>query len=163
MRTTRREKVFGPGRAVPLDCNAKARVAAYARAWSARNPQPGQPKGPITRAFLDVLQALLWGLSTMPIPAAASRHMRLSPPRLLRPQHRGGGGCGGGGDAQPAKAQTPNIAMVVTRRYCIRSPRYRPQSSCVVRRRWCRSESRRQIQVAISAAHAFAQFSTAGG
>ena len=58
----RREKVFGPGRAVPLDRNAKARIAAYARAWTARNRQPGQHKGPITRAFLDVLQALLWGV-----------------------------------------------------------------------------------------------------
>ena len=56
----RREKVFGPGRAVPLDRNAKVRIAAYARAWSARNRQPGQHRGPITRAFLDVLQALLW-------------------------------------------------------------------------------------------------------
>ena len=58
---SRREKVFGPGHAVPLDRNAKARIAAYARAWSARNRQPGQHKGPITRAFLDVLGALLWG------------------------------------------------------------------------------------------------------
>jgi hypothetical protein len=57
----RREKVFGPGRAVPLDRNAKARIAAYARAWSARNRQPRQHRGPITRAFLDVLEALLWG------------------------------------------------------------------------------------------------------
>jgi len=61
MRCHRREKVFGPGRAVPLDRNAKARIAAYARAWSARNRQARQHKGPITRAFLDVLQALLWG------------------------------------------------------------------------------------------------------
>jgi Helix-turn-helix domain len=57
----RREKVFGPGRAVPLDRNAKVRIAAYARAWSARNRQPRQHRGPITRAFLDVLEALLWG------------------------------------------------------------------------------------------------------
>ena len=56
----RREKVFGPGRAVPLDRNAKARIMAYARAWSARHRQDGQHKGPITRAFLDVLHALLW-------------------------------------------------------------------------------------------------------
>jgi hypothetical protein len=56
-----REKVFGPGRAIPLDRNAKARILAYARAWTARHRQPGQHKGPITRAFLDVLQALLWG------------------------------------------------------------------------------------------------------
>ena len=58
---SRREKVFGPGRAVPLDGNAKARIQAYARAWSGRNRQSGQHKGPITRASLDVLQALLWG------------------------------------------------------------------------------------------------------
>jgi|SoimicmetaTmtHMA_FD_contig_61_689336_length_1288_multi_2_in_0_out_0_2 hypothetical protein len=57
----RREKVFGPGRAVPLDRNAKARIAVYARAWGARHRQPGQHKGPITRAFLEVLEALLWG------------------------------------------------------------------------------------------------------
>jgi hypothetical protein len=57
-----REKVFGPGWAIPLDRNAKARIAAYAKAWSARNCRPGrQHKGPITRAFLDILQALLWG------------------------------------------------------------------------------------------------------
>jgi hypothetical protein len=60
MPASRREKIFGPGRAMPMDRNAKARVMAYARAWSARNCQPGQHKGPITRAFLDVLHALLW-------------------------------------------------------------------------------------------------------
>jgi Helix-turn-helix domain len=59
MRIARREKVFGPGRAVPLDRNAKARIAAYARAWSRQHAQRG--RGPITRAFLDVLEALLWG------------------------------------------------------------------------------------------------------
>src|SRR5689334_19368999 len=57
----RREKVFGPGRAVPLDRNAKARIAAYARAWSARHRQDRQHKGPLTRAFMEVLDALLWG------------------------------------------------------------------------------------------------------
>ena len=31
------------------------------RAWGARHRQPGQHKGPITRAFLEVLEALLWG------------------------------------------------------------------------------------------------------
>jgi hypothetical protein len=59
--TRRREKVFGAGRVVPLDRNAKIRVMAYARAWSARHRQPRQHNGPITRAFLEVLQALLWG------------------------------------------------------------------------------------------------------
>jgi hypothetical protein len=57
----RREKLFGPGRAVPLDRNAKARILAYAKAWGARHRQPGQHRGPITRAFLEVLEALLWG------------------------------------------------------------------------------------------------------
>ena len=60
-RLGRREKVFGPGRAVPLDRNAKARIMAYAKAWGARHRQPGQHRGPITRAFLEVLEALLWG------------------------------------------------------------------------------------------------------
>jgi hypothetical protein len=41
-RLGRREKVFGPGRAVPLDRNAKARIMAYARAWGARHRQPGR-------------------------------------------------------------------------------------------------------------------------
>ena len=57
MRCHRRERVFGPGRAVPLDRNAKARIAAHARAWSARN----RPSRANTRAFLDVLEAPLWG------------------------------------------------------------------------------------------------------
>lgn len=56
-----REKVFGPGRAVPLDRNAKVRIQAYARAWSTKHRQPRQHRGPITRAFLEVLEALLWG------------------------------------------------------------------------------------------------------
>lgn len=34
----RRKKVFGPGRAVPLDKNAKARITACVKAWSARHP-----------------------------------------------------------------------------------------------------------------------------
>ena len=62
MRAARhREKVFGSGHAVPLDRNAKCRIAAYARAWTARHRQPRKHKGPITRAFLEVLQAVLWG------------------------------------------------------------------------------------------------------
>jgi hypothetical protein len=56
----RREKIFGPGRAVPLDRNAKARIAAYARAWDRQHRQLGQRGGALGRAALDVLQALLW-------------------------------------------------------------------------------------------------------
>jgi hypothetical protein len=55
-----REKVFGPGRAVLLDRNQKARIAAYARAWDRQHRQPGQRGGALGRAALDVLQALLW-------------------------------------------------------------------------------------------------------
>jgi hypothetical protein len=57
----RREKVFGPARGIPLDRNAKARIMVYARAWSAKHRQPGQHRGPLTRAFIEVLEALLWG------------------------------------------------------------------------------------------------------
>jgi len=56
----RREKVFGPGRQVPLDRNQKARIAAYARAWDRQHRQPGQRGGALGRAALDVLGALLW-------------------------------------------------------------------------------------------------------
>lgn len=57
----RREKVFGPARGIPLDRNAKSRIMVYARAWSAKHKQPGQHRGPLTRAFMEVLEALLWG------------------------------------------------------------------------------------------------------
>ena len=57
----RREKIFGQGRCQPLDGNAKARIMAYARAWSAKHRRPGQHRGPLTRATLEVLEALLWG------------------------------------------------------------------------------------------------------
>ena len=57
---TRREKVFGEGRSIPLDRNAKARIWAYALARTARLRRPGQHRGPLTRATLDVLRTLLW-------------------------------------------------------------------------------------------------------
>ena len=57
---SRREKVFGEGRSIPLDGNAKARIWAYALARTARLRLPGQHRGPLTRATLDVLRSLLW-------------------------------------------------------------------------------------------------------
>lgn len=57
----KREKVFGSGAGAPLDRNAKARIVAYAKAWSAKHKQPRQHRGPLTRAFMEVLEALLWG------------------------------------------------------------------------------------------------------
>ena len=64
MTTFRRRRhavVFGPGPRVPLDREAKVRVMAYAKAWNARHRQPGQHRGPLTRATTEVLEALLWG------------------------------------------------------------------------------------------------------
>jgi hypothetical protein len=61
MRLHKREKTFGLGRCIPLDGNAKARIQAYAKAWNARHKQPGQHRGPLTRATIEVLEALLWG------------------------------------------------------------------------------------------------------
>jgi hypothetical protein len=57
----RREKVFGPARGIPLDRNAKVRIMVYAEGYNARYKQRGQHRGPITRAFMEVLEALLWG------------------------------------------------------------------------------------------------------
>src|ERR1700685_895866 len=56
-----REKVFGAARGIPLDRNAKARIIAYAKGYNARMKQPGQHWGPITRAYMQVLEALLFG------------------------------------------------------------------------------------------------------
>jgi len=55
-----REKAFGPARGIPLDRNAKARIMVYARAYTAQHRVPGQHRGPLTRAFIEVLEALLW-------------------------------------------------------------------------------------------------------
>jgi hypothetical protein len=51
--------MFGEGRAVPLDRNLKARIAAYARALSHRT-EPGKHYGVLTDKFLTVLRVLLW-------------------------------------------------------------------------------------------------------
>ncbi len=58
---SRREKVFGPARGIPLDGNAKARLKVYVRGYNASHKQPGQHHGPITRAGMDVFEALPWG------------------------------------------------------------------------------------------------------
>ena len=57
----KREKVFGPGRAVPQDRNARARIKAHIVAWNQRHRQKGQHKGPITRVIMNVMNALLFG------------------------------------------------------------------------------------------------------
>jgi len=56
----RREKIFGVGTGRGLDKNAKARIMVYARGWSARHRTKRQHKGPITRAYMEVLWAILY-------------------------------------------------------------------------------------------------------
>lgn len=58
-RGIRREKVFGEGRPVPLDRNAKVRVMMLARALS-RRQEKGKAYGELTAKALAVLAALLW-------------------------------------------------------------------------------------------------------
>ena len=69
----RREKVFGPGRAVPLDRNAKARIAAYAQ----RLERPEQAAAPAQGADHPRPSWRSWrrccGASTTAGPVSASR------------------------------------------------------------------------------------------
>jgi Helix-turn-helix domain len=56
----RREKLFGEGRCLPLDRNAKARIMVLARALT-RRTETGKHYGKLTAKFVMVLEALLWG------------------------------------------------------------------------------------------------------
>jgi hypothetical protein len=56
----RREKLFGEGRPLPLDRNAKVRVMTLARSLM-RRTEPGKHWGAVTAKALAVLEALLWG------------------------------------------------------------------------------------------------------
>lgn len=56
----RREKLFGDGRPVPLDREAKVRVMWRARALMRRTIK-GKHYGPVSAKALAVLEALLWG------------------------------------------------------------------------------------------------------
>lgn len=55
----RREKLFGDGRPLPLDRNAKARIMVQARALMRRTDK-GKAYGAISAKAYAVLQALLW-------------------------------------------------------------------------------------------------------
>lgn len=46
-----------------LDREARCRLIAYAHGWNATHREPGQHKGPITRAYMEVLKALLFGFA----------------------------------------------------------------------------------------------------
>ena len=54
--------MFGPGRTVPLDRNKRSALPSTRELGApATAGQANKHKGPITRAFLEVLHALLWG------------------------------------------------------------------------------------------------------
>jgi Helix-turn-helix domain len=55
----RREKMFGVGRPIPLDRNAKVRIMHWARCLS-RRIEKGRAYGVVTAKALAVLEALLW-------------------------------------------------------------------------------------------------------
>jgi hypothetical protein len=55
----RREKVFGAGPRIPLDREAKVRIAHLARTLKHRT-EPRKHYGVLTGKFVDVLHALLW-------------------------------------------------------------------------------------------------------
>jgi len=57
----RREKIFGRPTARPIDRNTRARIMTYAEGYNRKHRQPGQHGGPLSHAFLRVLQALLYG------------------------------------------------------------------------------------------------------
>jgi hypothetical protein len=65
---------------VPLDRNQKARIHAYAKAGAVCTQSVAQ-KGAVTRAFLEVLAALLGAFITA-APGSAFRAMSGSPSRL---------------------------------------------------------------------------------
>jgi hypothetical protein len=84
---------------MPLDRNAKARIMVYVRAYNARMREEGQHTGPITRAFMDVLRALLYGFHNgrtgaasratsglPPLRTAAGRRFMKRSGRLKRPE-----------------------------------------------------------------------------
>ena len=56
----RREVVFGCPGGGYLDRNAKAAIVAMAKGWSQRQRRKGQHRGPLTRAYEEVLKALLF-------------------------------------------------------------------------------------------------------
>ena len=60
-KSKRRERLFGEGRAIPLDRNAKARIMTLARALMRRSGEGRKHYGVLTAKFVAVLGALLWG------------------------------------------------------------------------------------------------------
>jgi Helix-turn-helix domain len=56
----RREKMFGMGRPIALDRNAKVRIMHWARCLG-RRTEKGKAYGQVTAKALAVLEALLWG------------------------------------------------------------------------------------------------------
>ena len=58
-----RKKIHGLPSSRGMDRNERCRITAYARVWNAAHRQQGQHTGPITRTFMTVLQALVFGFA----------------------------------------------------------------------------------------------------
>jgi len=56
----RREKIFGRDYGSALNRDQKNKIIDHAKAWSEAHKRPGQHRGPLTRATMEVLEALLW-------------------------------------------------------------------------------------------------------
>jgi hypothetical protein len=93
----RRAKVFGPGRRIPLDRNAKARIMMRARGylhrmkdWS-RKPR-GRAYGELSAKYYAVLGALLYGFHNAGSGACfPSYGSRSQPTAVARPSTRRSG------------------------------------------------------------------------
>ena len=93
----RREKVFGSRRAVPWTGTPRPALPPTPRLWSARNKQPRQHKGPITRTFLEVLEALLWGFHNSFYPGVCFPSYEAIAAKAEVPSQHSGGGAEGAG------------------------------------------------------------------
>src|SRR3954469_10992821 len=69
----RREKMFGEGRLLPLDRNAKARIMVLARALMRRSESR-----PALWDVVGVLEALLWGFHNAGIGRCFPRYERIA-------------------------------------------------------------------------------------
>ena len=102
-------RVFGPGRAVPLDGNTKARIAAYAKAWErSETSSRASTRARSPATFLEVLEALLWGFHNSRSWCLLPRPTRRLPPRRSAIAAQRGGGAEGAGVGWRAHLAEPD-------------------------------------------------------
>jgi len=113
MRIARREKVFGPGRAVPLDKNAKCRIQAYAKAWSEMAVPGGRLDGHAAGSDGPVCVLTFQSLGPRVDPETFSRAPYFRP--LWRPDILG--------RRLDADVDWRDITKLVTASYCLLAPK----------------------------------------